>query len=460
MPDARWNRIDFFVSYAPADETWATWIAWELEQAGYRTILQAWDFVPGTNFIDFMDRGLTRSTAVLAVLSEHYLRSRYGRLEWQTAIRSSPDDPARRLITVRVAECALEGLLSTITFLDLVGVEDPERARALLLARIAQAMTGRAKPASGPGYPTDASRPPAPTIVSRQAERTVSHLHRRPEAVRPAPFPATARTPVTLLHLTALRCAPAGERYATARRLHKQIVTALDRAMASGASGPDAVVVSGDLTENGGLRQFEEALKLLQDLVVSLDLPVEQFALVPGPRDINRSASLAYFERCDGDETSPVPPYAAKWVHFMSLFDEFYGTPGAATDAAFTATQPWSLFAMPRVGIVVAGLNTTIADSHRDEDHYGWLGPDQLDWFAERLEPFGKTDWWRVGALGHAPTRRSRSPHALRDAIHFRVLDSNLDVVLHNRRGKQHASFISLSNNGADRIDLALDRFR
>ncbi|MFU8873975.1 toll/interleukin-1 receptor domain-containing protein [Micromonospora sp. SL4-19] len=52
--------IDFFISYSPADERWATWLAWEFEAAAYRTLLQAWDFVAGTNFIDFMDRGSGR----------------------------------------------------------------------------------------------------------------------------------------------------------------------------------------------------------------------------------------------------------------------------------------------------------------------------------------------------------------------------------------------------------------
>lgn len=32
-----------FVSYAPADERWAAWIAWQLELAGFRTMLRAWD---------------------------------------------------------------------------------------------------------------------------------------------------------------------------------------------------------------------------------------------------------------------------------------------------------------------------------------------------------------------------------------------------------------------------------
>jgi hypothetical protein len=30
---------DFFISYSPADERWATWITWELETAGYSPML-------------------------------------------------------------------------------------------------------------------------------------------------------------------------------------------------------------------------------------------------------------------------------------------------------------------------------------------------------------------------------------------------------------------------------------
>lgn len=87
------REFDFFISYSPADEQWAAWIAWTLEEAGYRTVVQAWDFVPGTNFIDFMDRGVSESVAVIAVLSRHYERSTYGRMEWQAALRASPSHP-------------------------------------------------------------------------------------------------------------------------------------------------------------------------------------------------------------------------------------------------------------------------------------------------------------------------------------------------------------------------------
>jgi hypothetical protein len=100
------NRpIQVFVSYSPADERWATWVAWELEAAGYRTMLQAWDFVPGTNFIDFMDRGLSQASAVVAVLSRHYMRDpprrpayhyafrQYGPAKTSTATRTTSSRP-------------------------------------------------------------------------------------------------------------------------------------------------------------------------------------------------------------------------------------------------------------------------------------------------------------------------------------------------------------------------------
>jgi hypothetical protein len=43
--------VDVFVSYTSADRPWAEWIAWELEAAGYSTLIQAWDFGAGSNFV-------------------------------------------------------------------------------------------------------------------------------------------------------------------------------------------------------------------------------------------------------------------------------------------------------------------------------------------------------------------------------------------------------------------------
>ena len=57
---------------------WAEWIAWELEEAGHRVLVQAWDFVPGSNWIQGMQQGVTRAGRTIAVLSPAYLESEFG----------------------------------------------------------------------------------------------------------------------------------------------------------------------------------------------------------------------------------------------------------------------------------------------------------------------------------------------------------------------------------------------
>ncbi|MBO0819513.1 MAG: toll/interleukin-1 receptor domain-containing protein, partial [Nocardiopsaceae bacterium] len=163
-----------FVSYTPADEGWASWIAWELESAGYRVVLQAWDFVPGTNFVDFMDRGVAGAAAVIAVLSKSYLTSRFGRWEWQSAILANPDNPSAKLITVRVEECPLEGILSTITYVDLIRARDQDEARDMLLTRVSHTLEGRAKPAGRPAFPPAEPVPAAPAPAEPVSAEPVS----------------------------------------------------------------------------------------------------------------------------------------------------------------------------------------------------------------------------------------------------------------------------------------------
>ena len=47
---------DFFISYTGVNRSWAEWIAVQLEQAGYTTVLQAWDLRPGSDFIHEMQQ--------------------------------------------------------------------------------------------------------------------------------------------------------------------------------------------------------------------------------------------------------------------------------------------------------------------------------------------------------------------------------------------------------------------
>lgn len=40
------RKKDFFISYNKHDEKWAEWIAWQLENADYKVVIQLWDWAP------------------------------------------------------------------------------------------------------------------------------------------------------------------------------------------------------------------------------------------------------------------------------------------------------------------------------------------------------------------------------------------------------------------------------
>jgi tetratricopeptide (TPR) repeat protein len=136
---------DFFISYTGADVAWAEWIAQTLEDAGYQTVVQAWDFRPGQDFLHQMQQ----ATRTIAVLSPAYLGSAFGEAEWRVAFASDPTGEQGLLLPVRVAEVTPPGLLRSRVYLDLVDL-DQQAATERLLAGV---RGGRAKPPGRRLYP-------------------------------------------------------------------------------------------------------------------------------------------------------------------------------------------------------------------------------------------------------------------------------------------------------------------
>jgi hypothetical protein len=137
----------FFISYNHQDTKWAEWIAWQLERNGYSTVIQAWDFKAGSNFVLEMDKGLKQARQVIAVLSPHYFASQFTPTEW--AAKFAPDPRGSKVIPIRVQQVPLAGLLAPIVYIDLVD-KDETSATHELLAKIKQE---RAKPLRAPVFP-------------------------------------------------------------------------------------------------------------------------------------------------------------------------------------------------------------------------------------------------------------------------------------------------------------------
>lgn len=176
------EQVDFFVSYNHADERWAEWLAWVLEEEGFKTILQVWDFRPGSNFVIQMHEAAKLARQTIAVLSPNYLGSQYVEAEWAAAFAGDPVGHGRTLIPVRIAPTAADGLLSQIVWIDLVGLDQPA-AKAALLAGL---RPGRAKPVTEPPFPGTAATAVGSLISTPKPREPISRLSWEPLTETPS----------------------------------------------------------------------------------------------------------------------------------------------------------------------------------------------------------------------------------------------------------------------------------
>ncbi len=160
------TRADFFISYTRADRIWAEWIARQLEQEGYTTLIQAWNFRPGSDFVQEMDSATRTSGRTIAVLSPDYFTSGFTPSEWHAAFWRDPKGEQRLLVPVRVRACDVERLLGQIFYIDLAGYDEQE-ARTRLLAGVRHE---RARPAALPAFPPIwmIPYPPNPYFTGRE----------------------------------------------------------------------------------------------------------------------------------------------------------------------------------------------------------------------------------------------------------------------------------------------------
>ena len=154
------TRLTCFVSYTRADKTWAEWIAWTLDKAGFDVRFQEWDFRPGQNFVVAMHTALQEADTVVAVLSPAYLESRFAEAEWMDAFARDPTGRSGALLPVRVQACEPGPFLAQRIHVDLVG-RSAEEAEALLVA----AFLPRNMPTTAPAFPGTSGHHAAPAAA-------------------------------------------------------------------------------------------------------------------------------------------------------------------------------------------------------------------------------------------------------------------------------------------------------
>jgi hypothetical protein len=128
---------DVVIGYHSADRGWATWLALELENAGYRCHTEAFDGPMSPPLIRWLDH-----PRLLNVVSNAYLRLDGPKTVLLSERALANDD---RVVAVRVDDCEL-GAAAPLQFVDLAG-RDASAARTALLQHLSRRF-GRAVPAA------------------------------------------------------------------------------------------------------------------------------------------------------------------------------------------------------------------------------------------------------------------------------------------------------------------------
>jgi 3',5'-cyclic AMP phosphodiesterase CpdA len=243
-------------------------------------------------------------------------------------------------------------------------------------------------------------------------------VHRARGAACPGQTPSR---PVTILHLSDTQF---GEHHhfgvgtdSLASRLIEDLTS-----LGPVVPGIDLVVLSGDITERALPSEFLLADTFLREMNQHLRLAKDRYVMVPGNHDVNRALCRAYFAECAGIEAPLEEPFARKWEPYLDFASRFY-------EAARTATDQFHDY--PELSVVVAALDSTQRESHRDEDHYGFCGQPQLRKFEGHLAD--RQDRVRIAVVHHNVRRKAEDDEEnLRDEDDLtRILGPHLDLVLH-----------------------------
>jgi hypothetical protein len=145
------------ISHTGVDREWAEWARWHLEKADYQTELDSVDWAPGDNFIEAMDKAISRDNPLLVLLSPAYLNpKKFTTDEWTTRLAQRRRHPGAKLIPLRIEDVDLYGgLWAPIIVPDVFDLE-PDRAVAVLLdavRRVTDPASARGLPPTPPAYP-------------------------------------------------------------------------------------------------------------------------------------------------------------------------------------------------------------------------------------------------------------------------------------------------------------------
>jgi hypothetical protein len=127
------KQFDAFVSYAHEDEPWAKTLAENLHRLGLEVWLDQWELVGGQWVASQLQDGLAKSETVVAVVTRHWVESRWCAEEFAATVTAAVER-GQRLIPALLSEVALPPFIASRLYVDFRHVA----SRAQYVERVGQ----------------------------------------------------------------------------------------------------------------------------------------------------------------------------------------------------------------------------------------------------------------------------------------------------------------------------------
>jgi TIR domain len=399
---------DFFISYTGRDEEWATWVAQQLELAGYHVVLQAWDFGAG-NFRAHMEKAVQQAKWLIAILSEPYIRSEWGRWEWTAYLESGE----AFIIPIQIEDTITRSMLRTLQRINLVGLGEQDAGKKLR-EKIAE-LAG--PPSHGPLDRQDGKKSRFPGISYRISAGTAYDQDSGEAATVPVLVPVPVER--NRIQLILLGAGKAAERVASFRRLldipdercldlfgselsaDDQLaeLTELVKGLDPEAVSDVLVVVAGTGSKDSddGVRLHVRATEPAESPTTSIGLT----ELLKGLQDKqHRLRSCVILDVVDG-QGQPVGPTAQTAVPVLTLGDKEGGRGLARIHEELARPAEELTKKLPHWGLLSLHDLTVLAGGHlvarEGSPAYGvGLIPSPLAWPREGTADDGLASWCAV----------------------------------------------------------------
>jgi len=160
------EKRDFFISFNSKDKAISDWITYELKRKGFTMYYQYDDFPPGSDFMKQMNKAMLNTKLTIAIWTKNYFDSNFTAIEARTALKASLEKEEIKIIPIKVEDCEIDPLFSTLVYINLIGKQEFE-SQKLLISGVRAALSI--------GKSSDVKRKPPFPILTTQSNSTIKN---------------------------------------------------------------------------------------------------------------------------------------------------------------------------------------------------------------------------------------------------------------------------------------------